>query len=144
MATDEVQSTIVQDIPPVTVKNVKHVAPVRCCGRCGRRTVAKLPGAVQSGSSVAKVQLGPNALGLALSLRFERKVPLAGIAAFLSTWFDLQITPGGLSQLFARWGVRSSGNYEEIRERVRASAVAGADETGLRQNGASGYATMPR
>ena len=142
--TDEVESTVVQDIPPVKVENVKHVAPVRCCRRCGRRVAAKLPGAVRSGQSVAKVQVGPNALAMALSLRFERHVPLGGISAFFATWFDLQISRGGLSQLFARWGVRSGASYEEIRTHVRTAAVAGADETGIRQNGAPGYAWLVR
>lgn len=142
--TDEVESTVVQDIPPVKVENVKHVAPVRRCRRCNRRVVAKLPGAVSSGESVAKVQLGPNALALAVGLRFQQKVPLGGIASFLHTWFDLNISRGGLSHLFARWRVRSQQSYREIEAHVRSAAVAGADETGIRQNGASGYAWLVR
>ena len=142
--TGEVESTIVQDIPPVKVQNVKHVAPVRCCRRCGRRVVAKLPGAVESGQSVAKVQVGPNALAMAVGLRFEQKVPLGGISSFLHTWFDLNISRGGLSQMFARWRTRSSDNYQEIEAHVRSAPVAGADETGIRQNGVSGYAWLVR
>ena len=142
--TDEVQSTIVQDIPPVQVENVRHVAKVRCCRRCGRRVSARLPGAVDSGQSVAKVQVGPNALALATGLRFEQKVPLGGISDFLRTWFDLSISRGGLSQLFARWRLRSRASYAEIEAHVRSAKVAGADETGIRQNGAGGYAWLVR
>jgi transposase len=142
--TGEVEATIVQDIPPVKVENVRHVAPVRRCRRCGRRVVAKLPGAVRSGESVAKVQVGPNALALSVGLRFEQKVPLGGISSFLHTWFGLDISRGGLSQLLARWRVRSSGSYQEIEAHVRSAAVVGADETGIRQNGVSGYAWLVR
>ena len=142
--TDEVSSTIVQDIPPVKIENVRHVTKVRCCRRCGRRAMAKLPGAVRSGESVAKVQVGPNALALATGLRFDQKVPLGGISRFLQTWFELSISRGGLSQLFARWRVRSTASYSEIEDHVRSAKVAGADETGIRQNGVGGYAWLVR
>ena len=142
--TGETESTVVQDIPPVKVENVKHVAKVRRCCRCGRRAVARLPGAVDSGQSVAKVQVGPNALALATGLRFRQKVPLGGISNFLATWCDLRISPGGLSQLFARWRVRSGASYSEIETHVRSAKVVGADETGIRQNGAGGYAWVLR
>jgi len=143
-ATDEVESTIVQDLPPVRVENVKHEAPVRRCRRCGRRVVARLPGAVRSGQSVAKVQVGPQALAMALSLRFEQHLSLGGISRFFATWFDLNLSGGGLSQAFARWGIRSSASYEEILMRVRSAAGVGADETGMRQNGIPGYVWLVR
>jgi transposase len=142
--TGEVESTVVQDLPPVKVENVKHEAPVRCCRRCGRRVVVKLPGAVRAGPSVAKSQVGPHALALATGLRFEQKVPLGGISNFLKTWFDLNLSRGGLSHLFARWRARSSESYQEIEAQVRSAAVVGADETGIRQNGVSGYAWLVR
>ena len=142
--TDEVESTIVQDIPPVKVENVRHVAPVRRCSRCGRRAVAELPGAVRSGESVAKVQVGPNALALAVGMRFEQKVPLGGISDFLQTWFDLNISRGGLCHLFTRWRGRSGENYREIESHVRDAHVVGADETTIRQNGVCGYAWLVR
>jgi hypothetical protein len=142
--TDETESVVVQDIPKVSAENILHVAAVGRCQRCGKRVVAKLPGSVPGGHSVAKVQLGPNVLAFALGLRFEHHVPLAGIASLLDTWFDLKVTAGGLSQLFARWGARSGATYQEILTRIRASAVVGADETGLRQNGVSGWVWLIR
>jgi transposase len=142
--TDEVESTIVQDIPPVMVENVRHVAPVRRCSRCGRRAVARLPGAVASGESVAKVQVGPNALAIAVGLRFEQKISLEGICNFVQTWFGLDISRGGLCQLLARWAGRSSECYREIETNVREAKVAGADETGIVQNGVRGYAWLVR
>ena len=73
-ATGEVQSTIVQDIPPVRVENVRHNAHVGCCRSCGERVVLPLPGAVKAGLSVAAVQLGPRVQAFALGLRFEQHV----------------------------------------------------------------------
>ncbi len=54
--TGETQSTIVQDIPKVQVKNIEHVAHVGRCERCGKRVVEPLPGAVPAGQSIAKVR----------------------------------------------------------------------------------------
>jgi hypothetical protein len=65
----ETESTLVQDIPTPRLENVQHVAPVGGCTRCKKRVVAKLPGAVATGQSVAEVQLGPNVQGLILDLR---------------------------------------------------------------------------
>lgn len=143
-ATGEAESTIVQDIPPVQVENIRHVAPVGKCQRCGKRVVAKLPGAVASGRSVAQVQVGPNAAAMAVGFRFEQRVPLAGICRFFDTWYGLKMTPGGLSQMFERWRSRSVPNYEEIVQHVRSAPVVGADETTIRQDGLSGYAWLVR
>ena len=142
--TGEEDSTIVQDIPPVKVENVRHTAPVGKCRQCGKRVAAKLPGAVESGKSVALAQVGPNALAMAVGLRFKQRVPLNGICEFLDTWFGLKISPGGLSQMFDRWRLRSTANYGEIVQHVRSAAVVGADETVLRQDGLSGYAWLVR
>ena len=107
----ETESTMVQDIPPPRVENVQHVAPVGICTRCYRRVVAKLPGAVQTGQSVAQVQLGPNAQALILDLRYEGRMSLGCIVSVLDTWFGLQITKGGITQLVDRVRYRTEGSY---------------------------------
>ena len=140
----EIESTIVQDIPVVKPESVGHIAPVGVCDRCGKRHVAPLPGAVQAGQSVAKVQIGPNAQALIISLRFDYRMPMQGISAVMGEWFGLSITPGGVSQLLDRTRTWSVASYVEIQTRVRESAVVGMDETGLRQDGATGWAWLAR
>jgi transposase len=99
---------------------------------------------VKAGQSVAKVQVGPNAQALALALRFEQRVPLAGISAFLATWFNLRISPGGLSQIFTRLGRHSQESYKQIERHVQSAEVLGVDETGIRQDGLAGYVWIAR
>jgi transposase len=141
----ETVSTIVQDIPPVTLpENVKHVGPVGVCNRCGKLYYPPLPGAVRAGQSVAKVQIGPNAQALIISLRFEYRMPMQGIGAVMGEWFGLTITPGGVSQLLDRTRNWSTASYAEIQNRIRQSPVVGMDETGLRQDGATGWAWLAR
>lgn len=141
----ETVSTVVQDIPKVPqVENVEHVAHVGRCKLCGKRVMKKLPGAVDAGQSIAEVQLGPNAKALVISLRFEYRTPLRGIAAILGEWFGLSVTAGGLCQSIDKWRDRSSESYTEIEGEIRTSAVVGMDETGLRQDGVSGWAWIAR
>jgi transposase len=142
--TDEVVSTVVEDIPPVRAQNTKHVARVGLCRRCKRRVVAPLPGAVKSGQSLAKAQVGPQAQAMAIELRFERKMTLEGICQVFGNWFGLSITPGGLSQMFDRTRDWSRPTYDEIQGRIRVSSVVGLDETGLRQDGLGAWAWLAR
>lgn len=142
--TDEVAQTVVQDIPPVKVENVAHVARVGRCQNCGRRVVAPLPGAPAAGGMVAASQLGPNAHALIVSLRYDHRMPMPQISRFLRGWFDLSITPSGIHHLLTRMRKRTAASYEEIVLHVQSSSVVGIDETGLRQDGVSGWAWVAR
>jgi transposase len=142
--TGETLRTVVQDVPPVRVENVEHVAHVGRCKKCGRSVSEPLPGAVKSGQSIAQVQLGPNAQALIVGLRYDHRMPLRGIASVLGTWFGLEISAGGICQLIDRLRARSVASYEEIEARIRASGLVGLDETGLRQDGVSGWAWLAR
>lgn len=144
MPTGETDETVVQDIPPVKPENVKHVAPVGHCQKCGRRVVAKLPGAPASGAMIVQSQLGPHAHALIVSLRFEHQMPMPQISRFVSGWFGLSITPGGIHHLLTRARQWSTASYDEIASRVQSSPVVGIDETGLRQDGVTGWTWLAR
>jgi len=142
--TGQEQSTIVQDIPPVEVQNVRHVAPQGQCTACGKKHQARLPGQPRAGASLAQVQLGPTLLALTLDLRFERHVPLAGISGLLGTWFGVDVTPSGIFQMAQRWKDRTASSYEELVVFTRASDLVGADETPWHQDGLNGWAWLLR
>ena len=69
---------------------------------------------------------------------------LGCIASTCRTWFGLEVTKGGLSQLIDRLRDRTEASYDEVMDRVRGSAVVGLDETGLRQNGVGGWVWLAR
>ena len=140
----ETESTLVQDIPTPRIENVQHVAPVGRCTRCKKRVVAKLPGAVATGQSVAEVQLGPNVQGLILDLRYVGRMSLGCMVNVLGTWFGLEITKGGITQLVDRLRDRTQPSYQQVVEHVRGSGVVGLDETGLRQDGVNGWVWLAR
>ena len=56
-ATDEVKSTIVQDIPAVKVEHVQHVAAVGECELCGKKVVVLAAG-VRTRCVIAAVSRG--------------------------------------------------------------------------------------
>ena len=143
-ATGGKRRTLVEDIPPVRVEVVEHVAHVGRCKDCGLEVSEPLPGDTRRGESIARTQVGPNAAALTVSLRFEHHVSLGGIAAFLSVWFGLRITPGGVSHLLVRQAERAQPAVDEIGSHIRDAAVVGLDETGLRQNGVSGWVWVAR
>jgi len=142
--TGEQRSTLVEDIPPVRVEVTEHIAHVGCCEQCGLKVSEPLPGDAPSGASIARTQVGPNAGAMTVSLRFDHHVSLAGIATFLGVWFGLRITAGGVSHLLARQGERAQPAVEEIQSHIRGASVVGQDETGLRQNGVTGWAWLAR
>jgi len=142
--TGETQSTIVQDIPKVQVRNTEHVAHVGRCRRCGKRVVARLPGAVKAGRSIAQVQVGPNAQALIITLHYEHDMPMHQISRFVATWFGLAITPGGISQMNDRTRGWTQGGYAEIESHVRTAGIVGIDETGLHQDGIGGWVWLAR
>lgn len=142
--TDEVRSTVVQDIPPVVLENVRHVAHLGRCKACKKKVGVQLPGDVGAGQTVVRASVGPNLQAMAVGLRFEQKVAFGKIGAFMGQWCGLSITAGGLSHMITRLRKRSPEAYAEIENHVRCAAVVGADETGLRQNGKSGWCWLVR
>jgi transposase len=143
-ATGEEQSTIVQDLPPIEVRNVRHVAPVGRCTRCGVRCVSRLPGTTAQGETGAQVQLGPGVQALSINLHFEHHVPLRGVAGLLGDWFGVQVTASGLAQMFDRLRVRTAPARAEILVKLRTSAVTGFDETSHRQDGKGAWLWLGR
>jgi transposase len=135
---------VVQDIPPVEVENIRHVAPVGECKRCEKRHVARLPGSSAQGEPCTQVQLGPGVQALSIALHFEHHVPLLGVVKILDCWFSVGVSAPGLSQMFDRLRVRTAPAREHILARLRQSAVVGFDETSHRQDGHDGWMWLGR
>ncbi len=140
----ETQSTVVQDIPEVRVRNVRHVGGVGKCKRCQKRVAARLPGMSALGDAATQVQLGPGLIALGLSLHVDEHVTVHGVSRIFATWFDVRVTPSGLCQLFARQAARAAPAVVEIERHVRTSGVVGMDETTIRQNGDLAWAWLAR
>lgn len=117
------------DIPPVKAIWTEYRAYGRQCG-CGCRTIADFPIGVGS-----PVSYGGNIEGLIGYFHARHYLPFARMKEMMNNVFNIDISEGGIHCLLERFAERTTPLYEMIRERISASKVIGADETGAKVNG---------
>jgi transposase len=117
------------DIPPVKAVWTEYRIYGRQCG-CGCRTVADFPGDVGS-----PISYGSHIEGLIGYFHARQYLPFARMREMMNDVFNLDISEGGIHCLLERFADRTTPLYGIIRQRVSASKVVGADETGAKVNG---------
>jgi hypothetical protein len=91
------------------------------------------------GVVVGKQRLGVNLVSLMVTLREEGRLPLRTIQWYLQTVHQLHLSVGGIVQVIHRAAQQAQPAVAQVLERIRASPVVHADETGWRQDGVNGY-----
>ena len=124
------------EIPVVPVEVTEHVFVARVCPVCERRRVPKV---ALNGVVVGQQRLGVNLISLMVTLREEGRLPLRMIQWYLKTVHQLYLSIGGIVQVIHGAAQQAQQVVAEVLERIRASPVVQADETGWRQDGANGY-----
>lgn len=119
------------DIPlpicPVTTDHV--IEEKRCaCGACCR---GEFPSHVKPG-----VSYGVNIHAVVAYLSVAQHVPFKRLQSLLKDLYGIELSQGTISNMLNRMRKRSSSAHEEIRKRILASPVVGADETGESLDGA--------
>ena len=74
-----------------------------------------------------------------VTLREEGRLPIRTIQWYLETVHQLHLSVGAIVQTVNGVARQAQPAVQEVLERVRASPVAQADETGWRQDGVNGY-----
>ena len=124
------------ELVPSPAEVTGHVIVERRCPRCRRRVVP----AVNLGEQVLGQQrLGLGLLALIVTLREAGRLPVAMIQWLLATLHGVELSVGAIVGASRQVAERGAPEVERIRERVRASPLVHADETGWRQNGKNGY-----
>ena len=121
------------ELPVSPAEVTEHVFIARTCPRCRKR---RLPQAPLRGVAAGRQRLGVNLVSLIAALREEGRLPMRTIQWYLQTAHQLKLSVGaiaGVVHQVARPAVA------EALERIRASPVVHADETGWRENGVNGY-----
>jgi hypothetical protein len=72
-------------------------------------------------------------------LRLVVRAPLRVIQAWLASVHEVHLSVGEISDLLRRVAAHGQAALQGLRERIRASPVVQADETGWRENGQNGY-----
>ena len=113
------------ELPVVPVQVTEHVCIARTCPVCRRRRV---PTAQLDGVALGRQRLGVNVLSRIATLREEGRLPIRSV-------HQLRLSVGAIH----RTAQRAQPAVAAILDRIRASPVVHADETGWRQNGNNGY-----
>lgn len=119
----------VVDIPPIRAEWTEYRAHAVLCG-CGCTTVSDLPEGVRS-----SVGYGNNIEALIGQFHARQYLPFGGMKEMMADVFNTNISEGGIHCLLSRFANRAAPLYETIRQRVAASTVVGADETGAKVDG---------
>jgi transposase len=118
------------DLPPVALEVTEHWAQVKRCSMCGERTPARFPAGVS-----APVQYGERVRAVATYLHKYQLLPFARTSEAMRDLFGCPISPGTIETTRHRCAAKLVGVEEQIKQGIRAAAVIGADETGLRVAG---------
>lgn len=108
-----------------------HVAIGRCV-RCHRRVQGRHPLQTSDALGAAAVQLGPQAVALAVLLNKRLGLPYGKIARLLRDRYGLTVTRGGLVHAVQRAARQARPTYEALCATVRGSPVVTPDETSWR------------
>ena len=127
---EEIHQHVQEDIvlePRTVVTCFRHQQAY--CPRCDKNVWLPGPGEMPG------AYIGPAAKATAAYLRYQLNVPDRKISQFFSDFFGLKFVPAS-AYGFERQAVRRGlPLYEDLRQKIRALAVAHADETSWRHDG---------
>jgi transposase len=117
---------IPQDLRPVVTEHVIHRD---WCPQCRKHVEPVVPDALPG------AMLGHRVLALSAWLHYGLGQTLSQIVAVFGHHLHLELTPGGLVQMWQRFAELLRGWYEQIHAAALRAAVLHGDETGWRVNG---------
>jgi transposase len=102
------------------------------CRVCHRRVQGRHPQQTSDALGAAAVQLGPQAVALAVILNKQLGLSYGKITHLLRDRFGLRVTRGGVTQAIHRTARRAQPSYDTLCATVRGSPMVTADETSWR------------
>ncbi len=124
------------ELPVSPAEVTEHVFIARTCPLCRKR---RLPQAPLRGVAAGRQRLGINLVSLIAALREEGRLPMRTIQWYLQTAHQLKLSVGAIAGVVHQVAQQARPAVAEALERIRASPVVHADETGWRENGVNGY-----
>ena len=128
------------ELPVVPAQVTEHVYIARTCPACRRRCT---PPAELDGVVLGRQRLGVNVLSRIATLREEGRLPIRSIQWYLRTVHQLSLSVGAIVSAIHQTAQQAQPAVAGMVDRIRASPVVHADETGWRQNGNNGYVCEP-
>src|SRR6266446_1619187 len=127
----------IEDLPPRRPHVTRIVTYKGICPQCGE-VKSTHPLQMSDATGAAKVQLGPRAVALAVVLNKRFGLTIRTSCRVLDQLGGFRVTPGGLTQAFARVTAKFANIYDRLIDDLRHSAAVFADETSW-YVGAPGY-----
>lgn len=100
------------------------------CKRCKKRVQGRDPRQTSDALGAAAVQLGPEALALAVQMNKGLAMPHADVAAVLQDAFHLQVNRSTICRAVDRVARRGEATWQALRDAARRCLLNGMDETG--------------
>ena len=100
------------------------------CEKCHKRVQGRDSRQTSDALGAARVQVGPEALALAVRMNKDLAMPHADVAAVLRDGFQLQVNRSTIARAVDRVARRGAPTWHALRDAARRSMVNGLDETG--------------
>jgi transposase len=137
---DSVEVQYQVDIPrPIPVSVTQFNVHVGYCQDCQMRVQGRHAQQTSDALGAAGVQIGPNAIGLGMTMKHGLGVSYGKAARTLSVISDLTIHRSTLVRADQRVAEKLTPTYHQLMLRLRKSEVVHADETGWKINGTSAW-----
>lgn len=121
------------DVPQTPATVTKHLIMQKTCFSCGKTSWPEIKGVIGKGRFTV------NVYSLVTTLKEELRIPVRMIKKYLSILHNLSISKGEIVKILHNTADAGTADYNDIKQKVRASPVVNADETGWRENGKNGY-----
>jgi transposase len=133
-AVDEIKNHIQEDIilaPRTHVTNFRHRQAF--CSKCNRSVIQ------MAEREIANSHIGPTTRSLAVFLRYGLGIPYRKVQELFKVAFNMPFVPA-TAMAFDRKATRmGTPIYDDLKEKLRLSMFAHADETHWRENGINHY-----
>lgn len=130
---EQIMARQIVDIPPIIPEYTEHRIFQRKC-TCGHQCRGSFPENVK-----APISYGPNVRAAVAYLHTRQYLPVGRTAEFFRDFCGLPLSPGSICNLLEDFAKRAMPAYDLIHQRIRATKVAGSDETGIKVDGKKGW-----
>lgn len=127
---EELKDHLQQDIvlqPQTRVTNFKHRQAF--CPRCNRPIIQAADG------ELLNCHIGPTTKAAAVFLRYGLGLPYRKVKQLFDVFFNMPFVPASAMAFDRQATKKGEPLYEDLKDKLRASVVAHADETSWRQDG---------
>ena len=126
---ERITSQFQQEIVRKTIWRRFDIAICRC-RKCNKRVQGRDPRQTSDALGAAAVQIGPEALALAVQMNKGLSMPHADVAAVLQTGFGLQVNRSTICRAVERAARRGQATWQALRQAAQKHYVNTLDETG--------------